>query len=105
MTESATPFDRSTHGAPSIFDRVSDRVSAAAAALDTGARAPRRPAQTRALWRVFHDFGVGYRRQRRESGVSPVPGVRDAAEAFRRDPTLTTLVAVASVLQENGFSG
>jgi hypothetical protein len=29
--------------------------------------------------------------------------VRDAAEAFRRDPTMTTLVAVASVLDEHGL--
>jgi hypothetical protein len=58
---------------------------------------------TRALWRVFRDFRASYRRRRKEDGLTPVAGVRDAAEAFRRDPTLTTLVAVASVLHEHGF--
>ena len=87
-----------------MFDQVSDRVSAAAAAL--GESKPSRGATatpTRALWRVFHEFGAAYRENRRAAGVQPVPDVRDAAEAFRRKPTLTTLVAVASVLEEHGY--
>jgi hypothetical protein len=82
---------------------VSDRVSAAAAALGQPKDGGSATVRTRALWRVFHDFGTAYRRQRRESGARPVPGVRDAAEAFRRDPTMTTLVAVASALDEHGL--
>ena len=88
-----------------MFEQVSDRVSAAAAELGRGRSTRGAAAPRRALWRVFHEFGTAYRQHRRESGVQPVPGVRDAAEAFRREPTLTTLVAVASVLEEHGFMG
>jgi hypothetical protein len=87
-----------------MFDQVSDRVSAAAAAL--GENPPRgETVPKRALWRVFHEFGASYRQQRREAGVRPIPGVRDAAVAFRREPTLTALVAVASSLEEHGLMG
>jgi hypothetical protein len=86
-----------------MFDQVSDRVTAAAAALGEAKSSRTTATPTRALWRVFHEFGAAYRENRRASGVQPVPDVRDAAEAFRRKPTLTTLVAVASVLEEHGY--
>lgn len=99
-----TPRSPRADGAmSSLFDQVSDRVSAAAAALGQPKNGKHAPGPTKALWRVFHDFGTAYRRQRLESGTRPIPGVRDAAEAFRRDPTMTTLVAVASVLDEHGL--
>ena len=88
---------------PSMFEQVSDRVSAAAAKLGKAPSRRGTTVPTRALWRVFHEFGATYRQHRREAGVQPVPDVRDAAEAFRREPTLTTLVAVASVLDEHGY--
>ena len=103
MTSFAQPSPVPDDGSSTIFSQVSGRVSAAAAALVTQ-DGDIRPVQTRALWRVFHDFAASYRRERRDAGLSPVPSERDAAVAFRRDPTLTTLVAVASVLGENGFS-
>jgi hypothetical protein len=90
-------------GDRSLFDQVRDRVSAAESALGAGLRIPRRARPTRALWRVFHDFGTSYRQHRRETGAPPVPAVRDAAEAFRREPTLTTLVAVAALLDQHGL--
>jgi hypothetical protein len=86
-----------------MLDQVSDRVTAAAAALGQPADGGSAATRTRALWRVFHEFGTTYRRLRRESGARPVPGVRDAAEAFRREPTLTTLVAVAAALDQHGL--
>ncbi|HET8624956.1 MAG TPA: hypothetical protein VFM14_15440 [Gemmatimonadales bacterium] len=82
---------------------MSGRVSAAAAALGQPQEGGNAAARTRALWRVFREFGTAYRRQRRESGARPIPGVRDAAEAFRRDPTMISLVAVASALDEHGL--
>ena len=99
-----TPRSARADGAmSSVFDQVSDRVSAATAALGEPKDGGNPAVRTRALWRVFHDFGSAYRRQRRESGARPIAGVRDAAEAFRRDPTMTTLVAVASALDEHGL--
>ena len=100
----STPRSARANGAmPSLFDQVNNRVSAAAAALGQSNDRGNAPGATKALWRVFHDFGTAYRRQRLESGTRPIPGVRDAAKAFRRDPTMTTLVAVASVLDEHGL--
>jgi hypothetical protein len=88
---------------PSIYDQVSNRVQTMAVELGEGSMAgaavPRR-----ALWRVFHEFGRAYRQRRQEEGVAPLSNVRVAAEAFRRQPTLASLVTVASVLEQNGFS-
>src|SRR5688572_25620048 len=105
MPESTPRSGGTGDRAPSMYDQVSSRVSAAAAEL--GEMQSRRDAAMprRALWRVFHEFGAAYRQRRRESGVAPVPSVRDAAEAFRREPTLPALVAVASVLEEHGLLG
>jgi len=107
MSESKPNSAGAGDRAPSMFDQVSSRVSAVAAEL--GEARPRRgatrPTPTRALWRVFHEFGAAYRQHRREAGIGPYPGVRDAAQAFRREPTLTTLVAVASLLEEHGLMG
>lgn len=102
MSDGMRGSNGSPNSGPSLFARVSERVSAAAA-LEADGRSAAAPAQSRALWKVFHDFGTSYRQRRKEIGLSPVPGIRDAAQAFRRNPTLTTLVAVASVLDEHGF--
>jgi hypothetical protein len=102
----STPNSSGAGGSPvSIFDQVSDRVSAAAAALGKAPSRTGTAVPTRALWRVFHEFGTTYRQHRRVAGAQPVPDVRDAAKAFRREPTLATLVAVASVLDEHGYMG
>ena len=103
MSEPTMSSDESHESTRSLFEKVSSRVSEVAATLDPAPSVPAHSVQTQALWRVFHDFGAGYRDERRQAGLSPSPGVRDAAEAFRRDPTLNSLVAVASVLHEHGF--
>jgi hypothetical protein len=90
-------------GPDSVFDRVRDRVIAAEAALAASPVVPSRALPIRALWRVFHDFGATYREKRRSTGIEPLQDVRDAARVFRRTPTLTALVAVATVLDEHGF--
>jgi hypothetical protein len=107
MSDDAKGSNGSPDTGPLLFADVSKRVSAAAALDADGRSADGRsaaaPEQSRALWKVFHDLGVSYRQRRKEIGLSPVPGIRDAARAFRRNPTMSTLVTVASVLHEHGF--
>jgi hypothetical protein len=88
-----------------VFEQVSNRVSAAAVELGEVMPPGGELAPKRALWRVFHEMGTAYRQQRRESGTRPAAGVRDAAVAFRRAPSFTALVTVASLLDEQGLQG
>lgn len=105
-----------------LTDRVLARVADAGIALDRRANATRpksrrrrvsaptpvtggsqKPEQSReeqSLRRVFRDMGVSYRRYRSQTGEPLTPGLRDAAYAFRADPSLTSLVAVAAFLDE-----
>jgi hypothetical protein len=53
---------------------------------------------TRALRRVFRDFGESYRDYRRRTGEPVSTDVRDAALRFRRELNLGSLVAVAASL-------
>ena len=55
---------------------------------------------SQALRRVFHDFGISYRRNRSQTGGRVTPGLRDASYYFRANPSLTSLVAVAAFLDE-----
>ena len=105
----------------SLTDRVSDRVAEAGLALDRRASASRpksprrghggssllRPFGTpeglrdiRSLRRVFHDLGTTYRQYRRRTGQPVLPPLRDAAYAFKRAPSLTSLVTVAAFLDD-----
>jgi hypothetical protein len=54
--------------------------------------------ETRALRRVFLDFGDSYRSYRRRTGEPVSPEVRDAALRFRRELDLVSLVSVAATL-------
>lgn len=54
---------------------------------------------TRALRRVFHDFGESYRSYRRRTGEPVSAEVRDAALRFRRELDLVSLVSVAALLE------
>jgi hypothetical protein len=54
---------------------------------------------TRALRRVFLDFGESYRSYRRRTGEPVSPEVRDAAIRFRRELDLVSLVSVAALLE------
>ena len=53
---------------------------------------------TRALRRVFRDFGQSYRDYRKRTGEPVSTDVRDAAVRFRREQNLGSLVAVAASL-------
>jgi hypothetical protein len=54
--------------------------------------------ETESLKRVFRDLGVTYRRYRSQIGGPVAPGLRDAAYAFRADPSFRTLLTVAGFL-------
>ena len=112
----------------SLTDRVSERVAEAGLALDRRASATR-PKSSRArrahrgdsalqplgnqdelraarsLRRVFHDLGTTYRSYRRRTGQPVLTPLRDAAYAFKRDPSLTSLVTVAAYLDDLAILG
>lgn len=56
--------------------------------------------ESQSLRRVFRDFGLLYRRYRSQTGARVLPGLRDAVRNFRAAPSLTSLVAVAALLDE-----
>lgn len=106
-----------------LTDRVLARVSDAAAAADQRAKAtrpksgrhrsrandplaahatrsPEQVREARSLRRVFNDLGDCYRDYRRRTGVPVSEDVRAAANRFRRELNVPTLVLVAASLDE-----
>ena len=106
-----------------LNDRVLERVRVAALAVDRRAnatrpksarrvvarhdplaasvtRTPEQIRTVRSLRRVFHDLGDAYRANRRRTGASASPDVRDSAYRFQRELNLTSLLAVAANLDE-----
>ena len=109
----------SSEDSTSLTTRVTERVINARLALDaqsksnrsasrrtgtgadTSSHGSKDAAEAReilSLKRVFRDMGISYRRYRSETGSPLVPGLRDAAHAFRANPSLPALVAVAAFL-------
>ena len=109
----------------SLSDRVRARVTEVGLTLDERARAARpktqRPRKSRAptlltasqapemarearsLRRVFTEFGDAHRQYRLRTGQHTSPALREAAYAFKRAPSLTSLVVVAAFLDEDGL--
>jgi hypothetical protein len=56
--------------------------------------------ETESLHRVFRNLGILYRRHRKRIGGPVTPGLRDAAYNFRAEPSLASLVTVATFLDE-----
>ena len=95
-----------------LTDRIAERVMRARLVLEHRAHTSpsssatvdpmlvgqRREAES--LRRVFREFGISYRRYRRQTGGPVTPGLRDAAYNFRAHPSLTSLVAVAAYLDK-----
>jgi hypothetical protein len=98
-----------------VWDRVLTRVRHAELAADRGASSrvmrhrrldaaaqggpsPEQRREVRALRRVFLDLGDSYREYRRRTGAEVSPEVRDAANRFRRELDLASLVSVAASL-------
>lgn len=111
-----------------LTDRVKTRVTEARLALEHPARStgskpkgprrkrPARPAsdlpgtsdserQTRSLRRVYFEMKTTYQRYRRETGRPALPELREAVQAFKRGPSLTSLVGVATFLDDRGLLG
>ena len=108
-----------TRSSDAMTDRMCAQVKAARTAVDRRANASRsrlrqrraRPADpsapsleesrdTRSLTHVFQALGRTYRRHRKQTGGPVASGLRDAAYNFRAEPSLTTLVGVADVLDD-----
>ena len=108
---------------PTLTDRVLARVQAARQAADLRAKAtrsrasrrrsrasdplaahatrsPEQVSEARSLRRVFLDLGDYYRDYRRRTGAPVSADVRTAADKFRRELTMPTLVSVAARLEK-----
>ena len=48
---------------------------------------------------------VTYQRYRRQTGRPALPELREAVHAFKRGPSLTSLVGVATFLDDRGLLG
>jgi hypothetical protein len=82
----------------------SRRPSATAAASVTGST-PEAAREVRSLRRVFLELGDAHRQHRLRTGQHGSPALRDAALAFKRAPSLTSLAVVAGMLDEVGILG
>ena len=110
----------------SLSERVRARVAEVGLSLDEHARAarpkarpgrkPRAPTllagssptpevarEARSLRRVFTEFGDAHRQYRLRTGQHTSAALREAAMTFKRAPSLTSLVAVAAFLDEDGL--
>ena len=74
------------------------RRSDAQAQLANGTRTPEELRKARTLRRVFLDMGDSYRDYRRRTGEPVSADVRGAADRFRKERDVTSLVAVAASL-------
>ena len=108
-----------------LHDRVRDRVAEAARRLDKPVRGSSRTSklhhtrlnslagnakansetvrEQRSLRSVYRELRGTYRRHRRTSGQAALPELKEAVNAFKRGPTLATLVTVAVFLDERGL--
>jgi hypothetical protein len=116
------------NGAETLTDRVRDRVAEAARSLDKPAGrgsknsklsklhhtrltslagTPKANSETlkeqRSLRQVYRELRGTYRRHRRTSGQAALPELREAVHAFKKGPSLVSLVAVAAFLDERGL--
>jgi hypothetical protein len=81
-------------------ERVLARVKEATQAYDRRAYASRQAKEARALRRVFSDLGISYRAYRQRTGQPVSPVVREAANRFRKELNLASLVSVAASLDD-----
>lgn len=77
--------------ARSLAERVRDRVA------EVGVE------ERRALRRVYGELRVTYQAHRRKTGVAPLPALREAVHAFKREPNLDSLVGVAAFLDDRSL--
>lgn len=113
---------------PTLTDRVKDRVAKVEAELERreGSLAPktskaskkRTPSlnsaataskngngelEARSLNRVYGELKTTYQQYRKQTGRSAVPELREAVQAFKKGPSLTSLVGVAVFLDDRSL--
>lgn len=112
---------------PTLTDRVKDRVAKFEAELERreGTPAPktskakkRTPSlgsaataskngdgelETRSLNRVYGELKTTYQQYRKQTGRAAVPELREAVQAFKKGPSLTSLVGVAVFLDDRSL--
>ncbi|HEY7633931.1 MAG TPA: hypothetical protein VH763_00180 [Gemmatimonadales bacterium] len=121
MANNPTPTPGGTAGdsPSSLTERVRTRVAEVGRSLPRSSGALRRRSKAsptnatphpavsdpnaRSLARVFHELGDAHREYRQRTGQRVPPELREAADAFKRDRSLTSLVAVAGHLDELGI--
>jgi hypothetical protein len=101
-----------------LTERVQARLSEVDASLELRRRAKRPGAkrkkaeaegepsahrEARAIATVFHELGDTHRQHRLHSGQRVSPELKQAAQAFKASPNLTTLVGVAAFLDGDGL--
>jgi hypothetical protein len=113
---------------PTLTDRVRDRVARFEAELERreGTPSPKTPKapkkrspslgsvaaaskngdgerEVRSLNRVYGELKTTYQQYRKQTGRSAVPELREAVQAFRKGPSLTSLVGVAVFLDDRSL--
>ena len=113
---------------PTLTDRVKDRVAKVEAELERRegtavAKTPkaskrRTPSlgsvaaasrngdgerEARSLNRVYGELKTTYQQYRKQTGRSAVPELREAVQAFKKGPSLTSLVGVAAFLDDRSL--
>lgn len=110
---------------PTLTDRVKDRVAKVEAALErregtpppksvkrklpslASASAAPKPGENereaRSLNRVYSELKTTYQQYRKQTGRSAVPELREAVQAFKKGPSLTSLVGVAVFLDDRSL--
>ncbi|MGH7711605.1 MAG: hypothetical protein ACREOG_09980 [Gemmatimonadaceae bacterium] len=101
--EARSPYREASSVSSNISDRVRDRVTEAEKRLAELPAYGHDTLTTLALWQVFEEFGDSRREHRRKTGDAVIPELREATLAFRRDPSLDSLVAVAVFLDQRGL--
>jgi hypothetical protein len=111
---------RSTKPSGTMTDRVGRRVAAAVLAAERRAKSVRPKGAKRvtaaadlekekaahlaqSLRAVFRELGDTHRQYRERTGNAGTAALRQAANDFKREPTLTSLTAVAAFLDELGL--
>jgi len=98
---------------PSLTARAESHLAVTAQSVDRARRArlprqrsprtPPRDLQQAALREVFRQLGDTHRAYRARTGQGGSPELRAAARAFKRAPSVQSLVAVAAFLDELGL--
>ncbi len=110
-----------------ITERVAQRLAAAGQAFDRRNRASRpkasrkktpstlaqasapgagdaaRSRERACLRSVFRELGEAHRQYRMQTGRPGTPALREAARAFKREPSVASLIPVAAFLDELGI--